>query len=174
MSRKTLKIQGYTTEQIKALIKSENKYTIGIRLYAIYQVSLGQSLRKLEELYHTSFKQIGNWVHRFEKQGIEGLKDKPRSGRKPRLQVHQKEELKTVLTNNIPEDFGYNTATWNGPILIDFIKKRFGIVYKKAQIYNILRSLGFTFQKGRVTYPESNEQHRQEFKETVKKTPGRT
>lgn len=174
MSRKTLKIKGYTSEQIKALIKSENKYTIGIRLYAIYQVSLGQSLRKIEGLYHTSFKQISNWVHRFEEEGIEGLKDKRRSGRTLRLQVHQREELKILLTNNRPEDFGYNTATWNGPILIDFIRKRFGISYKKAQIYNILRSLGFTFQKGRVTYPESNEQHRQEFKETIKKTSGRT
>jgi hypothetical protein len=30
--------------------------------------------------------------------------------------------------------------------------------------------LGFTFQKGRVTYPESDERNRQEFKEAVKKT----
>ena len=170
MSRKTLKINGYTSEQIKALIKSENKYTIGIRLYAIYQVSLGQSLRKLETLYHTSFKQIGNWVHRFEKEGIEGLKDKQRSGRNARLQEGQREEIKSVLINNRPQEFGYNTATWNGPILIDFIKSKYGIEYKKTQVYNILKSLGFTFQKGRVTYPESDERNRQEFKEAVKKT----
>jgi len=43
---------------------------MGIRLYAIYQVALGQPARKLEELYHVSFKQITNWVHRFEKKKV--------------------------------------------------------------------------------------------------------
>ncbi len=41
-----------------------------IRLYSVYQVSLGQPSRKLEALYNTSFKQITNWVHRFEAAGV--------------------------------------------------------------------------------------------------------
>ncbi|WP_158860287.1 hypothetical protein [Lunatibacter salilacus] len=46
-----------------------------MRLYVVYQVSLGQPSRKLEDLYQTSFKQITNWVHRFEQEGIEkGMK----------------------------------------------------------------------------------------------------
>jgi len=63
---------------------------MGIRLYAIYQVALGQPARKLEELYHVSFKQITNWVHRFEKEGIKGLLDKPIRGRKSKLTQEQK------------------------------------------------------------------------------------
>ncbi len=174
MGRKTLQVKGYTPEQIRYLFNTEDKYKIGIRLYAVYQVSKGYSSRKLEELYNTSFKQICNWVHQFEREGIEGLKNKPKSGRKPRLSDFQKEEIKNVLLKNLPEEFGYNTFTWNGPLLIDYIEKKYKITYKKAQIYNILKSLGLTFQKGRPSYPEADEEKRKEFKSTLKKTKRRT
>ncbi len=72
MGRNTLQVKGYTSEQIKSLFKVEDKYKIGLRLYAVYQVSLGQSSRKLAPLYNTSFKQICNWVHRFEQEGLKG------------------------------------------------------------------------------------------------------
>jgi hypothetical protein len=50
MGRPVLKIKGYSPEEIKALIKKDERYTIGLRLYAVYQVALGQPSRKLEEL----------------------------------------------------------------------------------------------------------------------------
>ena len=170
MGRKTLKIKGYSSEDIKALFKSDYKYTIGIRLYAIYQISLGKPSREVEKLYDTSFKQILNWVHRFEEEGIAGLKDKPKSGRKPKLTIEQKDEVKQVILSESPEKYGYNTATWNGPILIDYIKKTYGIEYKKAQIYNILKNMGLTFQRGRANYPEADEEKRKEFIKLIKKT----
>ena len=49
MARPVLNVKGYEPDQIKALFKKDERYTIGIRLYAIYQVSLGQPSRKLEE-----------------------------------------------------------------------------------------------------------------------------
>ena len=64
MGRSTRQVQGYSPEQIKALFKSEDKYKIGIRLYAVYQVSLGKPSRELEALYNTSVKQILNWAGR--------------------------------------------------------------------------------------------------------------
>jgi hypothetical protein len=63
MGRKSLQVKGYSPESIKALFNSDDRYKIGMRLYAVYQVSLGQPSRKLEDFYNTSFKQITNWVH---------------------------------------------------------------------------------------------------------------
>ncbi len=174
MGRKTLEVRGYKPEEIKALFSKDERYTIGIRLYAVYQVSLGQASRNLESLYNASFKQITNWVHRFEESGIEGLKDKPKSGRIPKLAHENLIKLSNMLKNNSPEEFGYNTATWNGPILREYIEKNFGIQYQKAQIYNLLKKLDFTYQKGKAKYPEADEEKREEFKETIKKTSRRT
>jgi transposase len=89
-----------------------------------------------------------------------------RSGRPSFLNDSQKSELERVIRGN-SLDYGYNTATWTGVLVIDFIKKRFWVEYKTAQIYNILRSLGFSYQKGRGYFPESEE--RTEKLENVKK-----
>lgn len=169
MARSVLQVKGYSPESIKALMRKDERYTVGVRLYAVYQVSKGQSSRKLEDLYNTSFKQITNWVHRFEAEGLEGLRDKKGRGRKERLSTEQKVILSAILHEEMPIKYGYNTATWTGPLLIDWIKKEFNIVYKKAQIYNILKTLGFSYQKGKGIYPEADKKKQEEFKNALKK-----
>lgn len=169
MARPVLKIKGYTAEDIKSLFKKDQRYTVGMRLYAVYQVAKGQPSRKLEDVYNTSFKQITNWVHRFEEQGLEGLKDKPGRGRKGKLTQAQKGQIATVLKDEPPTKYGFNTATWTGPLLIAWVKKEFGIEYKKAQIYNIIHALGFSYQKGKGIFPEADLKKQEEFKNALKK-----
>ena len=163
-----LEVKGYTSEQIKALMNVEDKYKIGMRLYAVYQVSKGHSSRKLEDFYQTSFKQITNWVHRFEKDGVDGLRDKQGRGRKSRLSGEQFCILETMLTES-PIDYGYNTATWSGAILMDWIKINFGIEYKKTQIYHILKKLGFSYQRAKGVYPEADKEKQEIFRNDLKK-----
>ena len=73
--------------------------------------------------------------------------------------------------NTSPEYCGYNSSTWTGLLLIDWIKKEYDIEYKKAQIYNIMKSLNLTFQKAKGIYPEAID--REEKLETLKKTSRR-
>jgi transposase len=171
MGRKSLVVKGYSPEAIKALFNKDERYKIGYRLYAVYQVSLGQPSRKLEDVYNTSFKQITNWVHRFEKEGLDGLVDKPGRGRKSRLSPEDQGTIIQLITTKSPKDFGYNTSTWNGPLLIDWIQNHLNISFKKAQIYNIIYDLGFTYQKSKGFYPEADPEKQEEFKVELKKTP---
>lgn len=122
MGRQPYKVKGYNPKDIKALFSKDEKYKIGIRLYAVYQVSLGKPSREVAELYDTNFKQILNWVHRFEKEGVEGLRDKSGRGRKSKLTQEQKNQLHELVSQATPVDYGYNTETWTGPILIDWVK----------------------------------------------------
>lgn len=174
MGRKPRRVNGYTPDQIKTLFNSEDKYKIGLRLYAVYQVALGKPSRELEALYNTSFKQILNWVDRFENEGIDGLRDKDGRGRKPRLTPTQIQRLGELLDGESPTDHGYNTERWTGPLLIDWIGNEFGVQFRKAHIYNLIASLCFSYQKVRWTYPETDPAEQQAFKEALKKTPGST
>lgn len=170
MGRSTRKVKGYNSLEIKSLFNTDDKYKIGLRLYAVYQISLGKASRDLEGLYNTSFKQILNWVSRFEKEGLNGLRDKPGRGRKSKLSEDKKSRLKRLVLEESPLDYGYNTSTWNGPLLIDWLDKHLEIVYKRAQIYNVLKSLGLTYQKSKGFYPESDKEKQEDFKEALKKT----
>jgi transposase len=170
MGRKIIQVTGKTPEEIKELFNTDKKLKQGYRLYAVYQVSSGKKPQDLEDVYNASFKSINNWVHRFNKDGLEGLLDKSIPGRNPKLTDLEKVALKRVVIEDSPEQHGYNSATWTGPMLINYIEKEFGKSYKKAQIYKILAKMNLTYQKSKGIYPEANSENRKEIVGELKKT----
>lgn len=149
MGKSVLKIHRAEPREIKKLLSSNEAYTVGIRLYLVYLVALGHSSRKLSELHHISFKQITNWVHRFEKQGIEGLKDRSGRGRKSALSDQQLDRIKTLVLAESPKEYGFQSEKWTGPLLVQWINNEYGLEYQKAQVYNLLNKIGIAFEKKR-------------------------
>jgi len=169
-----LSIPNFTVKQLETLLTTNPDYIVGMRIMALIQVKKGMTSRQLEEFYYRSHSRYCEWVKNFNLSGVQGLKNKHRSGRKPLLTDQQRATLFDVLKNNRPEDFNFNSATWSGPLVGEYIKKVYGVEYKKAQIYNILKALGFTFQKARGKYPEADPIQQAQFIESLKKTPDRT
>ena len=66
MGRKVKQLKNYTTEQVASLLASDENHRIGVKLYAILQLSRGYSSRSLEEFFKVSFKQICNRADRFD------------------------------------------------------------------------------------------------------------
>jgi transposase len=147
VGKSVLQIQRSDATEIKKLLNTNDAYTVGIRLYMVYLVALGYSSRRLSELHNISFKQITNWVHRFEKEGVEGLKDKKGRGRRSNLSDEQLERIKSLVINEKPSDYGYQSVKWTGPLLAQWIDKEYGLTYQKAQVYNLLEKLGIVFEK---------------------------
>jgi transposase len=168
MGRKVKQLKNYTTEQVESLFESDENNIVGVKLYAIIQLTRGYSTRKLEEFYRVTHKQICNWADRFDTEGIDGLRMKPGRGRHSLITDAQKEQLKTDLSKS-PEEFGYNTGTWSGPLLQKHLKTTFQVVYKQAAIYVLLHALGFSFQRTRGKYPERDEAKRESAKVDIKK-----
>ena len=166
MSKVNIKVNA-DPSVIKSQLRKDEKFSQGVRLHAVYQISKGKSVKEVQDSYSTSHKSVCNWVHRYNAEGIEGLKDRPRSGRPSLLTDGQKSELDQLIQSN-PLEHGYPTATWTGALVVDLVKKRFGVEYKKAQIYNILHFLKFSFQKGKGYYPET-EERTEEAVEDIKK-----
>ena len=147
MSIPVLTVKGYRPEEIKRLLSSNESFVVAIRLYLVYQVSLGYSSRKLAEIHDISFKQITTWVHRFEAEGLDGLTNRKGRGRKSLLSKEKMQRIKKVVLNELPSDHGYKAIKWTGPLLAKWIETKYGIKYQRAQIYKLLRSLGIEFYK---------------------------
>ena len=165
-----LEVINYSVSELESLLKSNKDYTIGIRLLALIQIKKGLSSRELKPLFYKSHSRYCIWVKRFNDYGIKGLEDKPGRGRKSKLSEEQKNRIKQLIVEQSPSEHGFNSATWTGPLLIDWIQKEFGVTYKRSQIYNILKGLGLSFQKSRPSYAEADKKQQKEFKETLKKT----
>lgn len=171
MSRTKLTVTRGDVTSIKAELSKDERFYQGVRLYAVLQIAEGKKARDLESVYNTSFKSITNWVHRYNAGGVEALKDSPHSGRPSRLANEQIEELKKIILEQSPEQHGFNSGTWSGPIAIALVRNLYGVVYGKAQIYNLLHKMGLTHQKGKAFYPETEGQVNNEQREALKKTP---
>lgn len=70
-------------------------------------------------------------------------------GRKGGLSQDQLERLSALLLSEPPTDYGYDSDTWTGPMVIDWMGEKLGVTYKKVQIYNIMNRLGFSYQKAK-------------------------
>ena len=154
-------------EVISTQLRRDERFSQSVRLYAVYQIALGKQVEELQIMYNISRKAIYNWVHRFNAHGVEGLKDRPRSGRPGRLSQENKVQLKRVVLSS-PEEYGFSSDTWTWALVAEYIRTAFCVNYKKAHIYNILHSLGLSFQKGKGFFPEA--EGREETVSALKKT----
>ena len=75
-----IQITSMSTSEIEGLLKSRENYKIALRLLCLLPLSKGESSRKAQELLLLSHSQILIWAKRFNELGIDGLKDKPKTG----------------------------------------------------------------------------------------------
>ena len=86
-------------------------------------------------------------MHRFETEGIDGLRDRPGRGRKSLLSKAKMQRIKKLVLKELPSDHGYDELRWTGPLLGEWIENQYGVKYQRAQIYNLLSGLGIEFYK---------------------------
>lgn len=160
---KKLAITSHSAEEIRALIKSKESFQIGSRLVCILPLAEGMSSRKAQELLLLSHNQICIWAKRFNELGVEGLKDKVKTGRKPRITPEQLVWLKNLVLNESPSRYNFNTETWTAPMLVKVLESECNLKYSDDAVYILLKKLGLTHKKGKGFYTEANAEKRAEF-----------
>ncbi len=97
------------------------------------------------------------WLKRYDKEGIDGLKDKPKSGRRPQIIEQAEYKIKTILKES--------KQGWTTKQIEQLIIEKTGIKYHYAHIYRILRKWGFK-QKvpGKVHVNTASREEKEDFK----------
>ena len=75
------------------------------------------------------------WLKRYDKEGIQGLKDKPKSGRRSQIPERTELWIKSILKES--------NQCWTTKQVEKLIIKETGINYHYTHIYRILRRWGF-------------------------------
>jgi len=91
---------------------------------------------------------INQWLRWFEVKGTEGLESRKPPGAAIKLSEAQRQELIKSIEAG-PIEAGYQTGIWTGPMIGDFIKRRYGISYHNHHIPRLLHVLGFSVQRPR-------------------------
>jgi transposase len=129
---------GISLEQINNAYKKEIDSDVKERILLVRRVRIdGQGASKVAEReLHKSRWWAYKWLSRFDKLGIEGLNDQPRSGRPPL--IPQKKMLK------IKQELSENIAGWQAKQVMDIIYKNTGVRYHEVHIYRLLHKWGFS------------------------------
>jgi transposase len=116
----------------------------------------GRQVGEVAEIVAASVSSVRRWWRSVKKGGLMALKAKPHPGRKPRLNMKQKQRLMKILLAG-SRKAGYRTDLWTCPRVAEVIAKNFRVTYHSAHVWKILRSLGMTCQK-----PEQRARERDE------------
>jgi transposase len=91
---------------------------------ALSHINNGINRTQTAKYLHVSRRMVNEWVKRFNEKGIDGLIEKPRSGRPRALSTEQLEKLKeSVVSHAIKPDGGRLKAT----LVIAYVEQEFGV-----------------------------------------------
>jgi putative transposase len=72
----------HTTQELKTLYRTEKNAAIARRIHGVYLAAKGLSCTQITTITGVARRKIQQWVHKYNKHGIDGLKDKPRPGQR--------------------------------------------------------------------------------------------
>ena len=125
------------------------------RLHGLLLVTTGQSCREIARLFGEDASTVQRWVRRFEDRGLEGLREGERPGRPRQLDGGQWRQVAADLRRT-PRAFGLAANLWDGPLLAEHLRRRFGIELGVRQCQRLFRQLGFRLRKPRPPVAQSD------------------
>ena len=152
---------GRTVDDIIALARKCNDPRQARRLRAVARVIEGELDRGAVALRARVGRQtLCDWVHRYNAQGPDGLKDRPRSGRSPKLDAQQRAEVGRWLEDGP----GPGVPAWTLGLLMERIKAVLGVVMSLEAVRQLVRGLGFRKLSPRPVHPKAKPQAQEDFR----------
>jgi len=136
------------------------------RVVAILSLAEGRSIEVIASVLRISVESIRLWFMTFLHRGVEGLRSRRPCGRPSRLTQAQKAEIDEIITKG-PVDAGYPGACWRSPMIQDLIYRRFGMLYSVTYICQLLKNMGFSFQKAKFDADHKDSENREEWLRTT-------
>jgi transposase len=135
-------------------------------LLAILAVMDSQSFAQVALVLRVHEKTGATWVQVFCCYGSQGAPHRKPTGRPPKLTSTQKATLATLIEEG-PVQAGFSGACWRSPMIQQMIAERFGVYYNVFYIAQLLKNLGFSYQKAAFVSDHLDEHKRQEWRTTT-------
>mgnify|MGYP006274687809 CR=1 FL=1 len=151
---------------LRRLARLEGNGRVTARLLAIANALDGKSRKAAAEAAGMDRQTLRDWIHRYNEAGVEGLRDKPRSGRPARLTEGEQAALRALILRG-PDPERDGVSSWRIEDLCRLAKERFGVAYRESGMLRLVKSLGLSWQKTRPRHPEADPAKAKAFKKGV-------
>lgn len=131
---------------LKKSYKNENNGKIKERILMIIYTLEGESSRTIGKRLQCDQKLVLYWKNRYEKEGLEGLKTRPKSGKPSLMTKRQKNMIKKIISK---EDL---KNPWITKRICELIRRKTGIEYTQRHVQRLLNKWGFNLLVPRPTF----------------------
>ena len=149
--------------ELRRLARRERDGRVSARLLALANALEGIPREEAARLAGMTGQTLGDWVHRYNEEGVEGLKDRPRSGRPSRLDAGGQAALKALVLKG-PDLARDGCVAWRLRDLCRLVEDRFGVAYSETGMLRLARGLDLSWQKARPVHPEADLKAQERFK----------
>jgi len=157
-------------ESLVALAKSTPGAWLGLKIAALLLIVEGQRPGWTAKVLGLTRMSLNRWIRAANEGGIAALKHKPIPGRPSRLTPQIAQEVERHLGKS-PLDFGLNRARWDGPTLVEHLKRRYGLKMKVRQAQSWMHQLGYRLKRASYAYLQARAEDARKFRRELKKTP---
>ena len=149
--------------ELRRHAKTEPHGRASRRMLALAAVLDGASREDAARLAGMDRQSLRDWVHRFNAEGIEGLRDRPHTGRPSRLSEGQMAAIRALVLRG-PDIEKDGLSSWTAKDLCRIVAKRYKVSYSENGMLKLLKNLDLSWQKTRPVHPKSDPRAQADFK----------
>lgn len=151
MGRKMIEVKslyGLTIDDLNLIAnKSKSNYTKAV-IQAIIMRQNGIDMQTIATTLSKCRTTVISYINAWNNQGPAAIADMRGGNVASSLTDEAVDDVRDVVTNTSPHNFGYEQNRWSATLLSQYIADKYGKKYSKVWITKLLKNLGFTYKRG--------------------------
>jgi transposase len=123
---------------LENFLKQTKEARIFRRAQAVREVVQGHRLQTVSDSLHFTYSALRKWVHRFAHQGVQGLGDRPRPGRPPKVTGELAHHLDRLVDHD-PLQHGSSHSQWSCQELATVLARQTGVQLSRESVRDVLK-----------------------------------
>jgi transposase len=124
---------------LETFVKQTREARVFRRAQAVREVVKGQRLQTVSDTLQFTYSALRKWVHRFASHGTQGLVDRPRSGRPPKVTCELEQHLNRLVDQD-PLQHGTRHSQWSCRELATVLAQQTGIPLGRESVRGVLKN----------------------------------
>ena len=133
-------------EIISKAIKTDKRLAVRQRAMGLRLLHEGHTPQEVAAIMSVSAPVVYNWHHRWQADRLEGLANRPKSGRPRKAGPSYVQRLEAVIEQD-PQDLGYNFTLWTADRLRQHMEKETGERLGATKFRALLKENNFVYRR---------------------------
>ena len=125
---------------LDTVLKQTKEARVFRRAQAVREVVAGHHINAVSALFHFTNSALRKWVQRFAQQGSQGLLDRPRTGRPPKMTCELERHLQRLVDQD-PLQHGAHSSQWSCRELAIVLAQHTGVQLGRESVRCALKKI---------------------------------